>query len=61
VHDAGAARQVRLPLNNPTSVAIGSDALYITTARHRLSEQERAEQARPPFVLSGHAASLTPY
>ena len=45
VHDAGAARQVRLPLNNPTSVAIGSDALYITTARHRLSEQERAEQA----------------
>lgn len=36
--------EVRLPLNNPTSVAIGSDALYITTARHRLSEQERAEQ-----------------
>ena len=39
--------QVKLPFNNPTSCAIGGanlDTLYITTARHRLSEEERAQQ-----------------
>jgi sugar lactone lactonase YvrE len=39
--------QVKLPMNNPTSCAIGGanmDTLFITTARHRLSEEERAKQ-----------------
>ena len=38
--------QVVLPMNNPTSCAIGGtkmDTLYITTARHRLTEEERAK------------------
>jgi sugar lactone lactonase YvrE len=38
--------QVLLPMNNPTSCAIGGtnmDTLYITTARHRLTEEERAK------------------
>lgn len=36
--------EVQLPFNNPTSVAIGGNVLFITTARHRLSEDERAAQ-----------------
>ena len=39
--------EVQLPMNNPTSCAIGGndmDTLYITTARHRLTEEERAQQ-----------------
>jgi len=39
--------EIKLPFNNPTSCAIGGkdmDTLYITTARHRLSEEQRKEQ-----------------
>lgn len=39
--------EIKLPFNNPTSVAIGGrnmDTLYITTARHRLTEEQRKEQ-----------------
>jgi L-arabinonolactonase len=45
--DGSVDYEVKLPLNNPTSCAIGGrdmDTLFITTARHRLSEEERAEQ-----------------
>ena len=36
--------EVALPFNNPTSCAIGGDTLYITTARHRLTEEQRKAQ-----------------
>mmetsp|Transcript_47346 Transcript_47346/g.94744 ORF Transcript_47346/g.94744 Transcript_47346/m.94744 type:complete len:107 (-) Transcript_47346:53-373(-) len=38
---------VKLPFNNPSSCCIGGeklDRLFITTARHRLSDQEREQQ-----------------
>eukprot|EP00960_Hanusia_phi_P038362 753399-Hanusia_phi.AAC.1 len=42
--DGAVDYEIVLPFNNPTSCAIGDGVLYITTARHRLSEQERKEQ-----------------
>merc|ERR1719183_906327 len=45
--DGSVDYEVKLPMNNPTSCAIGGanmDTLFITTARHRLSEEERAKQ-----------------
>jgi hypothetical protein len=39
--------EIKLPFNNPTSVAIGdphNSTLYITTARHRLNDEERLQQ-----------------
>uniref|UniRef100_A0A7S0VDI7 SMP-30/Gluconolactonase/LRE-like region domain-containing protein n=1 Tax=Hemiselmis tepida TaxID=464990 RepID=A0A7S0VDI7_9CRYP len=45
--DGAVDYEVKLPLNNPTSCSIGGegmDTLFITTARHRLSDQERKEQ-----------------
>jgi L-arabinonolactonase len=36
--------EVVLPCNNPTSCAIAGDTLYITTARHRLTEEQRKAQ-----------------
>ena len=36
--------EIVLPCNNPTSCAIGGDTLYITTARHRLTEEQRKAQ-----------------
>ncbi|EKX33599.1 hypothetical protein GUITHDRAFT_147780 [Guillardia theta CCMP2712] len=42
--DGAVDYEINLPFNNPTSCAIGDGVLYITTARHRLSEEERKEQ-----------------
>jgi len=44
--DGAVDYEIKLPLNNPTSVSIGGpdmDTLFITTAKHRLSEEERAQ------------------
>ena len=46
-HDGAIDYEIKLPCNNPTSVAIGdpdNSTLYITTARHRLSAEERLQQ-----------------
>jgi sugar lactone lactonase YvrE len=48
-------REVKLPVRCPTMVAFGGDdlkTLYITSASHKRSEQERAQYPLTGCVLS---------
>jgi sugar lactone lactonase YvrE len=45
--DGAIDHEIILPFDNPTSVAIGGanmDTLFITTAKHRLSDEQRKQQ-----------------